>query len=194
MLLSISSCVTQRLVHNAFLRASEIWRDSFEAAGVPAPAAGVPGVRLFFPSLLLILGPVRMRVSGVTTVVQPVKDTITVFVVRTPIINCSIYFHCTVCLGSTKYFFFRFPSLLLLLARLEDMAKRRTLLEDERLGPKIEWDMYIYNNFHRYCNNTYIVVMRVYIAGGEGVQPPPKPRQTVPADHITTVCLVSTYN
>ena len=31
------------------------------------------------------------------------------------------------------------------------MAKRRTLLEDERLGPKYELDMYIYNNFpHNY--------------------------------------------
>ena len=43
----------------------------------------------------------------------------------------------TVCLGSTKCFS-RFPCLILLLARLEDALKRRTLLKAERPSPKIE--------------------------------------------------------
>jgi hypothetical protein len=39
--------------------------------------------------------------------------------------------------------FCRFPCLLLELARLEDMAKILTLLEDECLSPKIEEDVHI---------------------------------------------------
>jgi hypothetical protein len=35
----------------------------------------------------------------------------------------------------------QFTCLLLKLKRLEEMAKRRTLINDERLSPKIEWDM-----------------------------------------------------
>ena len=37
------------------------------------------------------------------------------------------------------------------------MAKRRTLLEDERLGPKFDWDMYIYNNFPRNYKKHWLV-------------------------------------
>ena len=45
---------------------------------------------------------------------------------------------CTVRLRSTNYILFRFLYLLLYLAKIEDMAKRRTLLEDERLNPTFQ--------------------------------------------------------
>ena len=56
---------------------------------------------------------------------------------------------CTVCLRSTNHFIFWFPCLLINLFKLEVMAKRRTLFEDECLSPKFEWDMYMSQ-----CTNT----------------------------------------
>ena len=44
----------------------------------------------------------------------------------------------TVCLGSRNLFFYVFIVCSFYLARLEDMANRRTLLKDERLSSKIE--------------------------------------------------------
>ena len=45
-------------------------------------------------SLLLILSPDVVCFNSVTAVVQSVKSALTVLVVGTPIVECSIYFHC----------------------------------------------------------------------------------------------------
>ena len=45
-------------------------------------------------SLLLILSPDVVCINSVTAVVQSVKSALTVIVVGTPIVECSIYFHC----------------------------------------------------------------------------------------------------